>query len=134
MTVMFGGGKDWVALVCIVVHSYHFVPCLTEKLLERLRCVVGDVDVQFSHCQDRKSTRLNSSHVSISYAVFCLNKNSNPLVTGKCFFKFWTLRSGVSAIRLAASSNLRCDPLPQRKSADTRFHSGTRYRHSAPQT
>src|SRR5207249_10127170 len=23
-------------------------------------------------CQDRKSTRLNSSHVSISYAVFCL--------------------------------------------------------------
>src|SRR5699024_12580326 len=23
---------------------------------------------------DRKSTRLNSSHVSISYAVFCLNK------------------------------------------------------------
>src|SRR5699024_5430135 len=25
---------------------------------------------------DRKSTRLNSSHVSISYAVFCLKKNS----------------------------------------------------------
>src|SRR5699024_3717375 len=24
--------------------------------------------------EDRKSTRLNSSHVSISYAVFCLNK------------------------------------------------------------
>src|SRR5699024_5836262 len=26
------------------------------------------------HVQDRKSTRLNSSHVSISYAVFCLKK------------------------------------------------------------
>src|SRR5699024_11678261 len=26
---------------------------------------------------DRKSTRLNSSHVSISYAVFCLKKKSN---------------------------------------------------------
>src|SRR5690606_39432381 len=25
-------------------------------------------------CQDRKSTRLNSSHVKISYAVFCLKK------------------------------------------------------------
>src|SRR5699024_11307522 len=25
-------------------------------------------------CLDRKSTRLNSSHVSISYAVFCLKK------------------------------------------------------------
>src|SRR5438067_6317387 len=27
--------------------------------------------------QDRKSTRLNSSHVSISYAVFCLKKKTN---------------------------------------------------------
>src|SRR5207302_5513862 len=26
------------------------------------------------HLQDRKSTRLNSSHVKISYAVFCLKK------------------------------------------------------------
>src|SRR5699024_11255471 len=26
---------------------------------------------------DRKSTRLNSSHVSISYAVFCLRKKTN---------------------------------------------------------
>src|SRR5205807_3205755 len=28
-------------------------------------------------CQDRKSTRLNSSHLVISYAVFCLKKK-NP--------------------------------------------------------
>src|SRR5436305_10645290 len=27
--------------------------------------------------KDRKSTRLNSSHVRISYAVFCLNKKNN---------------------------------------------------------
>src|SRR5471030_459505 len=27
--------------------------------------------------QDRKSTRLNSSHLGISYAVFCLKKNKN---------------------------------------------------------
>src|SRR5699024_11262296 len=27
-----------------------------------------------NNSEDRKSTRLNSSHVSISYAVFCLNK------------------------------------------------------------
>src|SRR2546430_12929169 len=26
------------------------------------------------HCGDRKSTRLNSSHSQISYAVFCLKK------------------------------------------------------------
>src|SRR5690242_21571134 len=32
------------------------------------------------HVQDRKSTRLNSSHMSISYAVFCLKKKT----TNKC--------------------------------------------------
>src|SRR5699024_11319565 len=30
--------------------------------------------------QDRKSTRLNSSHVSISYAVFCLKKKTKNTV------------------------------------------------------
>src|SRR5690625_471709 len=29
--------------------------------------------------QDRKSTRLNSSHVAISYAVFCLKKKKKKL-------------------------------------------------------
>src|SRR3712207_7554556 len=29
--------------------------------------------------QDRKSTRLNSSHANISYAVFCLKKKKNPM-------------------------------------------------------
>src|SRR3712207_7894915 len=29
--------------------------------------------------QDRKSTRLNSSHANISYAVFCLKKKTSPL-------------------------------------------------------
>src|SRR3712207_8662498 len=28
--------------------------------------------------QDRKSTRLNSSHANISYAVFCLQKKTGP--------------------------------------------------------
>src|SRR3989442_9396240 len=30
-------------------------------------------------CEDRKSTRLNSSHVRISYAVFCLKKKKNNI-------------------------------------------------------
>src|SRR5437868_13239747 len=29
------------------------------------------------HVEDRKSTRLNSSHVSTSYAVFCLKKKTS---------------------------------------------------------
>src|SRR2546427_7046228 len=32
--------------------------------------------------QDRKSTRLNSSHSQISYAVFCLKKKKNEEDTG----------------------------------------------------
>src|SRR3712207_8069086 len=31
----------------------------------------------FSMAKDRKSTRLNSSHANISYAVFCLKKKNN---------------------------------------------------------
>src|SRR5258705_9672334 len=44
--------------------------------LERLRQEL-DLPVaafRFRNCIDRKSTRLNSSHLGISYAVFCLKK------------------------------------------------------------
>src|SRR3712207_8757418 len=33
---------------------------------------------------DRKSTRLNSSHANISYAVFCLKKKKNIHNKGQC--------------------------------------------------
>src|SRR3989454_4257946 len=33
-----------------------------------------------THRQDRKSTRLNSSHLVISYAVFCLKKKKKQLI------------------------------------------------------
>src|SRR5690625_5892623 len=33
--------------------------------------------ISFNTALDRKSTRLNSSHVAISYAVFCLKKKNN---------------------------------------------------------
>src|SRR5207249_7056741 len=45
--------------------SPHIWKCCFVGLLARCSCGEGD----------RKSTRLNSSHVSISYAVFCLKKN-----------------------------------------------------------
>src|ERR1039458_2070039 len=34
----------------------------------------------FQDLQDRKSTRLNSSHLGISYAVFCLKKHRNRMI------------------------------------------------------
>src|SRR2546427_9042053 len=35
------------------------------------------------HAGDRKSTRLNSSHSQISYAVFCLKKKKEQVTTQK---------------------------------------------------
>src|SRR3712207_7871793 len=43
--------------------------------MERLRTMIEPA-LSTSRIGDRKSTRLNSSHANISYAVFCLNKNA----------------------------------------------------------
>src|SRR5947209_14464742 len=40
-----------------------------------------------SPCPDRKSTRLNSSHANISYAVFCLKKKKKEITTTKNIIK-----------------------------------------------
>src|SRR5690242_21558115 len=37
-------------------------------------------DVPRAEISDRKSTRLNSSHMSISYAVFCLKKKKQKYI------------------------------------------------------
>src|SRR3712207_7573542 len=39
--------------------------------------------------RDRKSTRLNSSHANISYAVFCLKKKQ--IFTSDYYRPFWTI-------------------------------------------
>src|SRR5690554_7051501 len=39
-------------------------------------------DIALMADKDRKSTRLNSSHVRISYAVFCLKKKKKKSVRG----------------------------------------------------
>src|SRR5437868_15522960 len=60
----FGGPKDWAAPA--------------SKQVEFQNRGIGNVFASDSTRAipggDRKSTRLNSSHVSISYAVFCLKK------------------------------------------------------------
>src|SRR6266478_1983100 len=53
--------------------------------------------------RDRKSTRLNSSHSQISYAVFCLKKKTNilsPLTTSHVeSFQLLTLRASIPCYR-----------------------------------
>src|SRR3712207_8491242 len=48
----------------------------------------GQVEVYMQHALgDRKSTRLNSSHANISYAVFCLKKKNNSTPSSFSFLK-----------------------------------------------
>src|ERR1039458_8354268 len=65
--------------------------------------------------KDRKSTRLNSSHLGISYAVFCLKKNHRgKVVSGLATFAVWIERlSGVYDL----------SPLPTRRGS---WRSGAR--------
>src|SRR3712207_8794548 len=40
----------------------------------------GEVSGHYYFREDRKSTRLNSSHANISYAVFCLKKKNTQTI------------------------------------------------------
>src|SRR5690625_5578092 len=46
------------------------------QLIAMILAAVVIIPLIFFNAGDRKSTRLNSSHVAISYAVFCLKKKS----------------------------------------------------------
>src|SRR3712207_7717282 len=70
------------ARVCLLISDQ-----VTEGVLRLMRLwrqrgsrvvlVVGELD----DTTDRKSTRLNSSHANISYAVFCLKKKKKIICT-----------------------------------------------------
>src|SRR5205809_3853897 len=63
----------------IVVFPHMIVPLFVgrEKSVRALEDVMKDDKQILHHILDRKSTRLNSSHGYISYAVFCLKKKTN---------------------------------------------------------
>src|SRR3712207_7499226 len=55
-----------------------------------------DMDVNITKEKDRKSTRLNSSHANISYAVFCLKKKKrikNQKASAGCGSVFQSVRN-----------------------------------------
>src|SRR5256886_10374444 len=59
------GGVEVTSIYGVRGYEHAFVPYLSDRWLDL----------------DRKSTRLNSSHSQISYAVFCLKKKKNTHVT-----------------------------------------------------
>src|SRR5258708_36096020 len=67
--------------------SYRVGSAQTEMLLSGEAESIGDVKGKFhardsrDNALDRKSTRLNSSHQIISYAVFCLKKKTTSALT-----------------------------------------------------
>src|SRR5699024_7404870 len=70
--LIYRGEKDY----ALHYYSLLFLAAFREKaafpmILKLARLNEEDLEDLF---RDRKSTRLNSSHVSISYAVFCLKK------------------------------------------------------------
>src|SRR5207245_10524090 len=62
------------ARACAAVTSTK-IPAVTRTALNRMDFL--PVERRTAARLDRKSTRLNSSHGSISYAVFCLKKTNN---------------------------------------------------------
>src|SRR5690348_17966195 len=55
--------------------STHLCGACTVEIREYLAEIARRGNMEFfTQTEDRKSTRLNSSHPSISYAVFCLKK------------------------------------------------------------
>src|SRR5688572_30981846 len=65
-----GEGRSWIAANLAVLFAQ------TGK---RTLLIDADLRRPRQHALDRKSTRLNSSHSQISYAVFCLKKKKQTV-------------------------------------------------------
>src|SRR5690606_40443499 len=76
------------ALLCPAIGRAHDGRCSHRLRLSHIagefshiRCRRAEYDFLRRPDLDRKSTRLNSSHVKISYAVFCLKKKKNTTLS-----------------------------------------------------
>src|SRR5256885_7579890 len=64
------------AALALYAAEHRVAETLQRSLLPQLPTIPG-LEVAARYLADRKSTRLNSSHLVISYAVFCLKKKKN---------------------------------------------------------
>src|SRR5699024_2485303 len=68
------GGYDWCVTEFVRVSGRLLPPSVFYRWCPELKHGAKTLSGTPVHVQDRKSTRLNSSHVSTSYAVFCSKK------------------------------------------------------------
>src|SRR3712207_7934784 len=78
VTLLLQGMEGFQTVVNLVLGVLTNATCIEENGVGVLLLVAYFVAGHLHHRgdQDRKSTRLNSSHANISYAVFCLKKNN----------------------------------------------------------
>src|SRR3712207_8091574 len=85
-TTLFRSPISWGNDVDLLINGDEIFPCYLDTIrnARRTLCLLtyvywrGEIahEVADALCEDRKSTRLNSSHANISYAVFCLKKKN----------------------------------------------------------
>src|SRR3989442_11828228 len=76
-------GKTFVPLAGIQIYGQHAEFVRFEEGSKIKRRPTSVSPLYDRQVRDRKSTRLNSSHVRISYAVFCLKKKKNDAMFSK---------------------------------------------------
>src|SRR2546430_8105636 len=73
---------------------FPYTTLFRSHALDGFRIQLADISralrVQPAAAQDRKSTRLNSSHSQISYAVFCLKKKKKKTTATTIFQDLFT--------------------------------------------
>src|SRR3712207_7526590 len=74
VVVVLGGGDDSVEALAAGLRAAHEAE---GAVGDRGEQAAGGLRDDALEQLDRKSTRLNSSHANISYAVFCLKKKNN---------------------------------------------------------
>src|SRR3712207_8263013 len=73
-------GGEYFRGVQVIVSGVR-LPARVQQAVDEAQAQFAEVnkakaDLQKARIRDRKSTRLNSSHANISYAVFCLKKKN----------------------------------------------------------
>src|SRR2546428_9526668 len=63
----------------ILTHVDNKMRVAQEEIFGPVVCIIPFDTEEEAYNRDRKSTRLNSSHDQISYAVFCLKKKKNRM-------------------------------------------------------